>query len=175
MWQRLFSRAVRQTNWLGTPFRGRGCPSASCFPLCFTRPPALRVGLVYAQLFGYHNSRCLPLINPCVLKSSRLKNLPCPLGGFSILGCDLRCICRYFGGFCCLNGRRCCIRVRYDSAFPQRHSCRHIAILCLPHIFRVHEAVVLPEAASTARRKPGRRLVPIHPAAEGGVQQLSNP
>ncbi len=177
MRQSLSSRAVRQTNWLGTPVRGRGRPSPSGSPLYFARSLALCVGLVYAQLFGYHESRCLPVNDSCVPEFPRLKKLPCELGGFSISACNLRCIWRVFSECCCLNGWRCCITVRSDSTFPQRHSCRYIAILCLPHLLRAHEAVVLPEGAGIAQQNLELKLAPTrHRHVAGrGVSQLSNP
>lgn len=173
MRQNLFSTEVRRSNWHGA--LGQSHQSPLFFPLCFARSLVLRVGLVYAQLFGHRESRCLPFVFPCGPKFPQLQNLPCDSGRFSNFSRNFRRIRRYFREFYCLIGKRCCIRVRSDSAFFRRYSCRHITILCLPRLLRVREEVVLLEAASADQQNPELKLTPTRHAVGRGVSQLSNP
>lgn len=173
MRQGLFSRAVRRSSWHGAP--GREHPSPSHLPLCLARSFILRVGPVGAQLFGCHTIRCLPLVDPCETKFSQLQNPPCDSGRFSISHRNFKCIYSCFCEFCCLIGGICCIKVCRNSASFQRHSCRRITILCLLHLLRAHEAVVLLAAASAAQQNPERKLALTRHTAVLGVRQLSNP
>lgn len=171
----LFSRAVLQANLRDMPFCERTDLSRSCLLPWFAQPPVLRAGTVYALPWAHPEGRCLPLICPDDREQRALKNLPCELGRFLTSACKFGCNTRCFGEFYGLIGERCCITVRSGSAFTQRHSCRHIAILCLSYLLRAHEAVVLPEVGGTAQQNRELMLAPTRHAVGRGVSQPSNP